>query len=659
MPPDSAASACAGPASGDAAAAPTVTKRIHIGGLTPDFSRDALAQKLASYGEVVSLEGCDDTFVDGVGMRRPFAFATLRATPAQIAKCMNTLSGAMWKKARLRVGEAKPRVDARYVFPAAALIRSLDKERTKRADAERRRAERADERRERRLRWCPWHAVEAPDMSAGWKETPAGHLVRPLMMRPDRPLPRPQQGVPASARPPGRSARRSAPPSRARRVTIDPTRYTREHLAGRMLDAALPDDTHASLRWVCVEEEGAEAPHATWKAIDRSGRVVHEEDAPTGRGTRALAAGAQGGASPTDARRRSTNTASPPPDDRDAVPSDAVDIVWEQDAMDDSDFSDGYDELGTHERPSAKSVGEERLRALRVLSDMLGEEGGEGRERTEEGSAGGAEITKGEAGGTEGEAEWTDGAAEWSQDKWGQAKDETGETEDEADETEGAADMTKDEADEADGTEDEAEETEDAADGTEDEAAEAAEAAGEAAGMEVDQTLDETRGAVADARPNASDAPHTSAPPHAPLAPTAGGGQFALFGSLAEEMEELDWTADRGVAQEGPAPAVHAPTARMSVQGMLLPRMATADSLSEGASNDVTGAVLRTDTAPFWCVDDEDAIDSRWRTGRGELTQTYKRMHREAVKKRRRRVVGARAGAGRGAPGPTRHAVAP
>lgn len=85
-----------------------ITKRLHISGLTPQFSQDALRERLSTYGKVLDIVGSEDSYLNGVGQRRPYAFATLQTTPQQLAKCMNTLSGAVWKGAKIRVGEAKP-----------------------------------------------------------------------------------------------------------------------------------------------------------------------------------------------------------------------------------------------------------------------------------------------------------------------------------------------------------------------------------------------------------------------------------------------------------------------------------------------------------------------------------------------------------------------
>ncbi len=50
------------------------------------------------------------------GRERTYAFLTLRATPADFAKCMNTMQGAMWRGGKLKIGEAKLRWDVRWAL---------------------------------------------------------------------------------------------------------------------------------------------------------------------------------------------------------------------------------------------------------------------------------------------------------------------------------------------------------------------------------------------------------------------------------------------------------------------------------------------------------------------------------------------------------------
>ncbi len=102
----------------------TITKRLHISGLTPSLSPADLSKRLSTFGTVKALDGFE--LLDGVGQPRKFGYATLEGTPAQLAKCelklslgkdallmyrnigANVLSGSTWKGAKLRIGDAKP-----------------------------------------------------------------------------------------------------------------------------------------------------------------------------------------------------------------------------------------------------------------------------------------------------------------------------------------------------------------------------------------------------------------------------------------------------------------------------------------------------------------------------------------------------------------------
>lgn len=64
---------------------PTITKRLHISGLTPTISEQDLSQRLSTFGSVKSLDGVGA--LDGVGRPKKFAYASLEATPAKISKC--------------------------------------------------------------------------------------------------------------------------------------------------------------------------------------------------------------------------------------------------------------------------------------------------------------------------------------------------------------------------------------------------------------------------------------------------------------------------------------------------------------------------------------------------------------------------------------------
>lgn len=71
----------------------------------------------------------------------------------------------------------------------------------------------------------------------GWKVTPMGRMVRPIKMRPDRPLPPPTLGRSGKGKDGNERRKRVREPDvRARRRTIDPTKWDSVLLKGMFLD---------------------------------------------------------------------------------------------------------------------------------------------------------------------------------------------------------------------------------------------------------------------------------------------------------------------------------------------------------------------------------------------------------------------------------------
>ncbi|KAF9039685.1 hypothetical protein BDZ89DRAFT_1213184, partial [Hymenopellis radicata] len=119
--------------------------------------------------------------LDAVGRVKPFGYVTIEATPAQLTRCRNVLNGSTWKGAKLRIGEAKPDFAER-----------IAKEREEASEPPKKKP---------KLRHSKYSAIEAADMSLvtpenaatrpGWILTSTGRLLRPMRMRPERPLPQP------------------------------------------------------------------------------------------------------------------------------------------------------------------------------------------------------------------------------------------------------------------------------------------------------------------------------------------------------------------------------------------------------------------------------------------------------------------------------------
>ncbi|KAK0480930.1 hypothetical protein IW261DRAFT_1475321 [Armillaria novae-zelandiae] len=220
----------------------TITKRLHISGLTPSLSPADLSKKLSTFGIVKALDGFE--LLDGVGQPRKFGYATLEATPAQLAKCLNILSGSTWKGAKLRIGDAKPDFAQR-----------IEKERVEAQDAP------PPKKKQRRSKYT---AVEAEDMSlvtpenahlrAGWTVTPLGRIMRPMRMRPEKPL-MPLSKLPAEGK---SSKKRKIPLVRARRRTIDTRRWKGAHLTGVFLGGGDEDEDMEEQHDVASDTSGEE-----------------------------------------------------------------------------------------------------------------------------------------------------------------------------------------------------------------------------------------------------------------------------------------------------------------------------------------------------------------------------------------------------------------
>ncbi|CAE6520743.1 unnamed protein product [Rhizoctonia solani] len=211
------------------------TTRLHISGLTPSISASDLKQRFSTFGDVRDVDGVGK--LDGVGRPRKFAYLTLETTQPKLSRCMNLLSGSTWKGAKLRIGEAKPDYKARHereVNPPPPTPRP-------KLSAEARRRARLKFRLRARRLLRGTQGKQLKDMSIitldtvskhkGWRRTPLNHLVRPMRMRPLRPLPclRSKQ-LPSKIKLKKKLDKRKFKLTRARCTVIDPVRYGAVHL---------------------------------------------------------------------------------------------------------------------------------------------------------------------------------------------------------------------------------------------------------------------------------------------------------------------------------------------------------------------------------------------------------------------------------------------
>ncbi|KAF9006198.1 hypothetical protein BDQ17DRAFT_1352940 [Cyathus striatus] len=213
-----------------------VTKRLHVSGLTPAISASDIQQRLSTFGTVKAIDGFG--LLDGVGQPRKFGYVTIETTANKLARCMNLLSGSTWKGTKLRIGEAKPDYAERYV----AMAEEPPKKKRRR-----------------------FGATVAEDMSLVTPEnvTPLGRILRPMRMRPERPLPPVLEPTSKATRDKKldsdkpKKKRVKEPDSRARRRTIDVTKWGSTQLKGIFLELDVPNVKTVDVACMTSDSESA------------------------------------------------------------------------------------------------------------------------------------------------------------------------------------------------------------------------------------------------------------------------------------------------------------------------------------------------------------------------------------------------------------------
>ncbi|KAI6106092.1 hypothetical protein EDD16DRAFT_1632196 [Pisolithus croceorrhizus] len=145
---------------------------------------------------------------------------------------MNMLSGSTWKGTKLRIGEAKPDYRQRIAY-----LNSLSPPPPRTSRSKRRQLAFASPTLDTPL------SRDDAAKTAGWVVMPSGRVVRPMRMRPERPL-EPMHAVGGRQRTRGKTSekvgkkgkKRKVPPSRARSRTIDPTKWDSTYLTGALLE---------------------------------------------------------------------------------------------------------------------------------------------------------------------------------------------------------------------------------------------------------------------------------------------------------------------------------------------------------------------------------------------------------------------------------------
>ncbi|PWN89534.1 hypothetical protein FA10DRAFT_268075 [Acaromyces ingoldii] len=381
-----------------AASAPKVRRRMHISGLNPlQCSTSDISARMASFGlEATSIEGWPPG-QDGVGRTVNWCFATLVGPEEGVKRAINTLSGTTWKGHKLRLGLARERA-------WGSRNEEEDGEGSKKgtrdkADKEREEKEAKKEKKKKeRIRKA---GFESRDLSEavtsekvdkgewGWKKTPAGHLIRPMHMRPERPVPVP--AVPAAStkeddkrKRRGKGKGSGEPAKRARRRTIDPTRYAAVHFSGSLLD----DGTAAVEGEWTFEGEGDESGAEKWILKSRDGKILREEVAVRKTHTlpSAEAESDHGGASELESEATASSSSQSDSSVESETPTNQqnkreaekdaaylkVDSYPAYDPDEEDAFSEGYQEAieGVDLAPGPGE--DERSRYLTLLQDMFG-----------------------------------------------------------------------------------------------------------------------------------------------------------------------------------------------------------------------------------------------------------------------------------------------
>ncbi|KAK0518725.1 hypothetical protein OC834_007626 [Tilletia horrida] len=102
--------------------APT-TVRLHVAGLNPDVSAAELRARFTSFGEVLAVDGWP-AGQNALGDPITYAFLTLQTTHGKLSRCLSILNNAAWRGSKLRIGEARPLYSARIAQEAEASAKS-------------------------------------------------------------------------------------------------------------------------------------------------------------------------------------------------------------------------------------------------------------------------------------------------------------------------------------------------------------------------------------------------------------------------------------------------------------------------------------------------------------------------------------------------------
>ena len=156
---------------------------------------------------------------------------------------VTVLSGSTWKGTKLRIGDAKQDFRERYRPHRTIYFQDDLLSFTFRLQQEQETELDPSKKKRKRLRGTFAEDMSLVDPSnassrSGWKVTAMGRIVRPIKMRPEKPLPPQLHSAQTANRKDGKERKKRAkdPDYRARRRMIDPTKWDSVHLKGMWLD---------------------------------------------------------------------------------------------------------------------------------------------------------------------------------------------------------------------------------------------------------------------------------------------------------------------------------------------------------------------------------------------------------------------------------------
>ncbi|WWD09181.1 hypothetical protein V865_007303 [Kwoniella europaea PYCC6329] len=265
----------------------TITKRLHVGGLTPAITTQHIKERFSSFGVVSEVE---ELGVDALGQPRPFTFLTLSTTPLQLKKCLNILSGSFWRGTQLRLAEAKPKYTERYAIPTPTAEEKRKVLEKKRKRVESKRGEDVGKL-SQDFRLVNSTIAKKKKFWLVDEDEEDGRMVRPLTIRPSHPIGKPLVDNKVSKTQEGKKRVRG-PPGRLRRRVINPIAWGSIYIKGDQLGSITEtqNEDEANIQkgeWEfeeiddsVVDEEGLDEDGrmvvGIWKKRDMNGEVIEE-----------------------------------------------------------------------------------------------------------------------------------------------------------------------------------------------------------------------------------------------------------------------------------------------------------------------------------------------------------------------------------------------